>query len=444
MRLTHKALQGILWKFVVSIFLLFPYIAFASIPPVQTLTSRSGISMWCIEDHYLPIVSIKLAFKYAGSAYDPPNQHGLALMAASLMDEGAGDMSGLEFKEKLEEMATSMDFHIDRDYFTISIKTLSVHVDETLKLLQIALTTPSFEEESVIRVRGQLAAMIERQKKEPGAIASRKLMEAMFGTHPYAQSSYGTLETLNNITSDHLKEYTHNHLTLDRMVIGVAGDISPNAFLKLLSSTLSVLPKTGSSNTTLPAVTYPNHPELIHIEYPVPQTVIMFGLPGVLRNDPLFYAAYVTNYIIGGGGFESRLMKTIREEKGLVYNISSGMDLSDKSGLIVGSAATRSNQSQATLALITDLLNTSRNEGLTEKELQNAKQYLIGSFAMKLVTNSNLADFLITMQLDHLGSDFLEKRNDYIRSLTLQQLNHMVSQLIQSDRMVTVVVGKKM
>ena len=422
---------------------LLPSLSYATIPPVQEITSRSGITAWCIEDHYLPIVSIKLAFKYSGSAYDPENQRGLAVMAASLMDEGAGDMDALEFKEKLEEMATTIDFRTDRDYFTVSIKTLSEHVNETLKLLQIALTTPTFDEEAVARVRGQLVAAIKRQEKEPNAIASRKLMETMFANHPYSHPPYGTIESLNNITPDHLKEYTKTHLTLDRMVIGVAGDITPSDLSKKLSAYLGVLPKSGVGTTVLPEVVYPTTAQNISIEYPVPQTVIMFGLPAVLRNDPMFYPTYVTNYIIGGGGFESRLMKTVREENGLVYSIASGMDLSDKAGIIAGSAATSSNQAGATLSLLHDVLEEAKDQGLTETELQNAKQYLMGSFSLKLVTNSNLADFLITMQLDHLGIDFLAKRNDYIQAITLSQINHMVKLLINPERMITVIVGKK-
>jgi zinc protease len=418
-------------------------VAHAKVPPVQKLTVVPNLNVWAIEDHYLPIVSIKLAFKYAGTAYDPDTQQGLALMASSLIDEGAGDMDALQFKEKLEELAISLNIKVDRDYLTVSIKTLSTHLDETLRLVQLALTAPRFDPDAVQRVRSQLISSIRYQEKEPEYIASRRLMETMFGNHPYGKPSYGTIDSLNNITANDLKKFIKSHLTLDRLVIGVAGDISPTDFPKLLATHLAALPAIGSSNMELPEVIYPETAQRITIEYPVPQNTIMFGLKGVLRDDPLFYPAYVTNYIIGGGGFESRLMKTIREDQGLAYSVSSSMDLSDKAGIIVGAAATRASQSDKTIRLIQEVLQHAK-EGITEEELQNAKQYLTGSFSLKLVTNSNIADFLIAMQLDHLGIDFLNKRNDYINGVTLEQVNHMVNELIIPDRMVTVMVGKKL
>jgi zinc protease len=425
--------------------LLFIYsVAIAKIPPVQQLVINPHVTAWAIEDHYLPIVSVKLAFKYSGTAYDPADKAGIALMTASLLDEGAGDMDSLRFKERLEELAITLDLKVDRDYFTISIKTLSSNLEEALKLLQLALQQPRFDSESMVRVRSQLISMIKRQEKEPEYIATRKLMEAIFGTHPYGRPSYGNIPSLSSLTEEDLRNFIKTHLTLDRLVIGVAGDISPDTFPHLLDKYISFLPEAGESNTNLPGVIYPNKSQLITVDYPVPQNTIMFGLKGVLRDDPLFYPAYVTNYIIGGGGFESRLMQTIREEKGLAYSVSSSMDLADRAGLIVGTAATRAQKSHDTMMLIHDVLSHCKDKGITEQELQNAKQYLTGSFALKLITNNNLADFLIAMQIDHLGIDFLNKRNDYINGVTLEQVNHMVNLLVTPDRMTTVVVGKKL
>lgn len=429
--------------FMIGIVVFFSSLAYAKVPPVKELTINPHVTAWAIEDHYLPIVSIKIAFKYAGTAYDLPDKRGIALLVTSLLDEGSGQMNALKFKEKLEELAISFDLKVDRDYLTISIKTLSEHLEETLKLLQLVLTQPRFDPDALQRVRSQIIAMVHRQEKEPEYIASRKLMETIFGTHPYANPSYGTIETLSAITIDDLHDFVKTHLTLDRMVIGIAGDISPDDFPKQLNTYLSMLPDTGTSNTILPEVLYPNTAQTITIDYPVPQNVIMFGLKGVLRDDPSFYPAYVTNYIIGGGGFESRLMKTIRDDQGLAYSVSSSMDMSDKAGLIIGAAATRAQQSHETIRLIKEVLTHSKENGITEAELHNAKQYLTGSFSLKLVTNNNLADFLIAMQLDHLGIDFLNKRNDYINGVTLEQVNHMVDQLIAPDRMITVMVGKK-
>lgn len=414
----------------------------AEIPKIHHFASSRGIEAWIIEDHYLPIVSIRLAFRYSGSAYDPKNKHGLAFMVANLLDEGSGNLSSLEFHKQLERLATTISFDADADCFYVSVNTLSTNLSDVLLLLRKTLQEPRFDPPIVERVRNQLIADIVKQAKTPNYIASQHLAKAIYGHHPYALPTHGNITDIKSLTIEDLKTFTQQHFTLDNMIMGIAGDIHLGRLGILLDRTFKTLPSKNQLTLTLPPVQYPTRSDDIHINYPVSQNIIAFGFEGILRHDPRFYAAYVINYILGGGGFESRLMQIIREDRGLAYSTSSSIEFNEQSGTWTGAAATRTAESAETISLIRKILSDLKKQGITQDELEGAKQYLVGSFPLKLVSNANLAGFLVVMQRDNLGINFLEKRNEYIQALTLEEVNLAAKELIKPEQLMVVTVGK--
>jgi zinc protease len=414
--------------------------ASAAIPKVQEITTPKGYKPWMVEDHYLPIVSIKLAFKNSGTAYDAKDKLGLAYMVASLLDEGAGGISPLDFRKKLEELATSISFDVDEDDFFVSLKTLSENVPESLRLLNLALTKADFDPQAVERIRNQILVLLTKNEESPEYVAGRRFREEIFTMHPYSNTKYGTKETIPNITRDDLAAFVKNNLTAKNALISVVGDLTTAKVSSLLDSTLQ-LPPGARDTQKLPEVTINNKGQTIYIEKPLPQSVVIFGEMGVKRSDPDFYPAFVMNHILGGGNFESRLMNEVREKNGLAYTVYSYLDLMQKAGLLVGYVATDKNKVDNSIELIKKEVAKLANNGVTETELQAAKDYIINSFPLKMTKNSDIADFLIIMQTESLGMDFMDKRNDYVNAVTLNDVNLAAKKLLNVDNLIFVVVG---
>lgn len=416
--------------------------AFAKYPEVYAIKSpRSQLTAWVAEDHYLPIVALEIAFTKSGSAYDPDYQTGLAYLASNMMLEGTKTKSNQEIREAFESLATSISFSVDRDNFYISIKTLAKNLDASLALLSEILLTPEFDTESLKKVVTQINTLRSKQEEDPDYIASRALAETLFKQHPYAKPRYGTKDSLSKITTKQVKHFIKQTLTRENMVVGVAGNVNSAVLALALDKYFGGLAK-SSPHPSLPEFSWPKEGRTVSIKKDVPQTVLQFALPAVKREDPRFYSLYLLNHIIGGGGFESRLMKVLREQNGLVYHTSTNINSLNRLGLIEGSAATSSDNTKKATSLLNKELETASDTGVTLDELQQARDYLVYGFPLKLTKNSYLARIILAMQLDELGIDFLEKRNSYIEQVTLSDVNTLAKNMLDPDKMILVIVGK--
>lgn len=419
--------------------LLINWQAYAGQEPVRESATKNGVKFWIMEDHYMPIVSIRLAFSRSGFAYDPAGKLGLSYMVASLLDEGAGDMSSLEFSQKLEELATDISFETDQDNFYISLKTLSSNLADAMQLMGLAMSKPRFDEKAVERIRGQIQVVITKQQEDPEALASLKFNELIFEGHPYGRVQYGKSEDVAKISKADLQNFVKDHFTHENMVVSVVGDVTADKISAMLDKNIN-LPQKANLPAVLAAPVI-NKTKREDISKSIPQTAVMFGLKAPQRNDPDFYPAYLMNYILGGGSFESRLMQEIREKNGLVYTVYSYIDNAHSSGILAGYLGTKNSNSDKAIELLKQQIKKMKEGGITESELQAAKDYLIGSFPLKMTKNSNLAAFLSVMQTESLGIDFFEKRNSYVENVTVEQVNAVASRLLNDDDMVIVTVG---
>jgi zinc protease len=318
---------------------------------------------------------------------------------------------------------------------------LGDNLPDALKLLNTALTKPTFDKQAIKRVTNQLLISLAKKQEDPEYIASRKFDEVIFPGHPYSNPRIGTKETLENIKRDDLLKFVKNNFTRQNAKISIVGDIAPEAIAGLLADTLT-LPYKQLEQTKLPEVLINDKGNIIHIEKPIPQSVVIFGLRGVKRADKDFYPAYIMNYILGGGGFESRLMNEVRVKNGLAYTVYTYLDLMQQAGLMAGYVASDNSKVDQSLAIIKQEMQRMAETGVTAEELQNAKDYLINSFPLKMTKNSNIAEFLDVMQTDSLGVDFLEKRDSYIKNVTLEEVNQVAQKLLHADNLIFIVVGK--
>ena len=407
---------------------------------VQRVVSPAGVEAWLVEDHTTPLISVSIAFR-GGSALDPVGKEGLADMVSTLLDEGAGDLDSAAFQRRIADLAMDYGFDAGRDSFNGSLRTLTEHRQEAFDLLGLSLAEPRFETEAVERMRAQLLAGLARDAEDPGVIAGRVWWRTAFPDHPYGRPVEGTPESLRAITIDDLKGFVARRFGRNDLEIGVVGDIDAATLAPLLDRAFGKLPKTIEPYV-LPKAVLRSPGALVVVERDVPQSVALFGQDAVKRHDPDFYAAYVMNYILGGGSFSSRLMTEVREKRGLAYSVATYLNTLDFAGLIQGQVATQNARVAESLDIIRREWGRMRDEGPTEAELADAKTYIIGSYPLRMTSTGSLAGVLTAIQLDNLPIDYMEKRNSYIEAVTLEDVRRVARRILDPARLVAVVVGK--
>ena len=414
-------------------------VAPAKATEVTRVISPGGIEAWLVEEHAIPILSVSVAFR-GGATLDPVGKEGRANMVSALLDEGAGDYDSRAFQSRLEDFAIHLGFSNGLDTFRASLKTLTVNTDAAFEMLRLAMTEARFDEEPVERIRRQIQVHLVRLADDPDRIARRVWFDAAFPDHAYGRPADGTPESVAALTVADLSDFVTGQLARDRMVVAVVGDIAPDRLGALLDQTFGGLPASGAPLTAIKAA--PAAPgRLIVVDRDIPQSVVVFGHQGLDRDDPEFYAAYVMNYTLGGGGFTSRLTQEVRQKRGLAYGVYSYLSPMDYAALYFGGVATENARVAESLEVIRAEFARMRDDGMTADELADAKTYLTGSFALRLDSNGKIANFLIGIQLEDLGIDYIDRRNGYIEAVTLADVNHVAARLLDPDALQVVVVG---
>jgi zinc protease len=405
---------------------------------VQHLVSPGGIEAWFVQDATVPLIAMEYAFK-GGVAQDPADKPGVGNMVADLLDEGSGDLDSKSFHERLDRRAIELGFSASRDYFRGSLRMLKENSDEAFGLLHLALTSPHFDETDVERIRSQVMSGLRRETSSPNSLASRKFLETAFQNHPYGRRASGTLDSVPGIAVSDLKDYARRVLAKDTLRVAVVGDIDAVTLGKLLDRTFGGLPAKAEL-TPVADIAAAKPPQRFFIPLDVPQTVVMFGGPGLKRDDPQFMAAYIANHILGGGS-SSRLYREVREKRGLAYSVSESLLWMDHSALFIGSTATRGDRATQTVDAVDSEIRRMAEDGPTEAELDQAKSYLKGSQMLALDTSSKLASALLQYQLDKLDIDYIERRNAIVEAVTLDQVKQAARRL-WGQGLMTVVVGR--
>lgn len=418
---------------------------FAAILParamdIERVVSPGGIEAWLVQEDEVPVVVMEVAWK-GGAATDPEGKSGVANMVSGLLDEGAGDLTSAEFQIRMEDIAARMSFSADSDYFNGTLTTLANRTDEAFDLFSMAISEPRFDEDAVERIRGQIATVVARNRQSPDWIASNNWYKAAFGKHPYARDEDGTPESVRAITRDDLAGYTDRVLAKDNMKIAVVGPISPAELRTLLDRTFGGLPDEAEV-ADVPKVDVAEDGEVQVVVRDFPQSVMIFGLQGVEREDPDFIPAYVMNYVLGGGSFSSRLTEEVREKRGLAYSIGTYLYPMDHAAMLLGQVGTKNERVGQTLALVRKEMARMAEEGVTKEELEDAKTYLTGSYPLRFTSNSSIANQLLGIQLAGYGIDYVDRRNALIEEVTREDVARVAKRLLKPDNLLVTIVGK--
>ncbi len=405
---------------------------------IQQVVSPSGVHAWLVEDHSIPLIALSYAF-LGGSAQDPTDKEGVANLVSGLLDEGAGDLDRLAFATRLEELSISLSFDTDEDTFSGSLRTLTENRGEAARLLRLALTEPRFDAEPVERIRAQVLAGLRARERSPNQIASQKFNDALFPGHVYGKPTSGTVESVAAVTVDDMRAFMGKVFARDDLKVTVVGDIDAATLGAMLDDIFGALPETADLAPVPDAP--PPLAARIDVASNTPQTSIRFAGLGVMRADPDFVPAFMASYILGGGKVGTRLYDAVRVQRGLTYAISLGLDTMRHAGWFTGSTQTRADQADAVLALIQDEVTRFADEGPTEQELADAKAYMIGSYPLRFVTSRGIASQLMAIQLDNLGVEYVDKRNDMIAAVTVDDVKRAAKRLFGDGLPIVVKVG---
>lgn len=407
---------------------------------VQEVTSPGGITAWLVEDHSNPILSLDLAF-VGGGALDPEGKEGVAYMVSGLIDEGAGELDSQAFQAKLENLAIGLSFDAGLESFQGSLRTLTENRDTAFDLLRLALSQPRFDEEPVARIRSQIQVQLAQDSENPNVIARRAMRELMFPGHPYSRPVRGTPETIEAITVEDMRRFVAERFARDALKIAVVGDVTAEELGALLDQTFGGLPSEAAP-FDLPEVEPQGQGEVLVVERDLPQSVVLFGHGGVQRQDPEFYAAYVANHILGGGGFSSRLYDEVREKRGLAYSVYSYLHPMEHSATIQGGVATANERVGESLAVIREEWARMGESGPTAEEVDDAKTFLTGSYPLRFSSTGNIAGMLLGIQLDDLGIDYVNIRNDLVEAVTTEEAQRVARELFRPEDLTVVIVGR--
>ena len=425
-------------RILATVAFLFVSLAQAHAIEIKEVTSEKGIKALLVEDYTLPIIAISISFE-GGSTQDPEGKEGTLRLMTALMDEGAGELDSVAYQAKAEELGLEFGFRASNDRFSGGGRLLRSERDEVFNLIKLAINEPRFDEDAIERMRDAIRSSIISSQKNPSSVRSKALREAIFGSHPYSRGSSGNEQSIDAITRDDIIAMNKKILSRGTLTVGVVGAISEAELKAALDDIFGELPEEAMIGEI--AEVAPKLGEDISIVMPVPNATISIVYPAIKRDNPDFFAAHLMNHILGGGTFSSRLYTEVREKRGLAYSVSSGIATQDKTAYFAAGTSTRAENREETIDIIKKEIERIKTEGVTAEELEKAKRYVAGSYAISnLDTSSKIANVLVALQTQELGIDYIEKREKYIADVTLEDVNRMAKEFF-SVKPTVVVVG---
>ncbi len=355
-----------------------------------------------------------------------------------LFDEGAGDLDADAFQERLDEVGAEMSFNATRDAVYGEMRMLEEGNEDAFELLRLAVNNPRFDQEPVDRIRAQIMTRIQRDMRDPQSLGQEEFARALYGDHPYARRSDGTDETLASVTPEDLKSLHARTFARANVSIGVVGAIDAETLKGVLDKVFGDLPQEPE---LLPGEhVSPKLDQVVSYAYPLPQATLQLVYPGVARDDPEFFPAFLMNHILGGGTFSSRLFDEVREKRGLAYGVGSGLHTGEYANMLAIGTSTRADRAQETLELIREVVRGMAEEGPTEEELASAKTYLVGAYPINnLDSSAAIARTLVELQLDDRGINYIDRRVGYINAVTLDQVKAAARRLLVAEPAILVI-----
>jgi len=405
---------------------------------VERVVSPGGIEAWLVSDATVPMIVMR-AYWRGGSASEPENLIGVTSVMADMMTEGSGAMNANAFKERLQDLNMSLSFGAGWDGIGMSLTTLSENRDAAFEMARVALNEPRFDAEPLARIKRQMLVGLRTRETNASYLANLALDQALYPDHPYARrTNREGIEAINRAALQQRHAALFNRASLQ---VTIVGDISAADAGRAIDTIFAALPQ-GVRPPEPPQATLAAPTPLIVRTLPQPQSLVLFAGPGIQDEDPDWIPLAVANYILGGGGFSSRLMSEVREQRGLVYGIGTGPSIRDHLAVVRGSAQTENGDVREAVEVIRAEMARLHADGATQTEVNDAITYLTGSFALDLDSNVKIASVVHGYQAAGRGIDYINHRNDLIRAVTLADVNRVIRRLFDPDAFTFVVVGQ--
>jgi zinc protease len=435
----HEGLRKGMVLIVMMLVCLF-YVGTAQAVDARREVLNNGLVLFHYEKDHLPMVAVSLLIK-ASPLQEPPDKAGLANLVAELLTEGTAKRTSEEIAEEIEFIGAELDVSQDRDYVTITLRVLKKHFKKGFELFSDVLLNPVFREEEIERKKALIKDFLKQAEEEPSFVASREFRKTVYGEHPYGRLVEGTAETLSRITREDIIEFYKTYYRPNNAIMAAVGDISSEELHNYIKKYLSSWQDAIVPESPKYSVALLKRPKIITIDRELTQANIKFGHLGIRRDNPDYYAVTVMNYILGGGGFASRLMSRIRDDMGLAYDVHSFFTSDKEPGVFQVGVQTKNSSAKTVIDVIKEEIVRIQTEPVSEQELEDAKAYLTGSFPRRIDTMGKIASFLVLTEFYGLGMDYDKKYPFYINSVSREDVLRVAKKYLHPDRYVLVVVG---
>lgn len=407
---------------------------------VSRTTLPNGLVVLHSEKHNLPIVMLTLLIK-VGQVNEPKDKAGLANLTAELLTEGTKERSSTQISEELEFIGASLSASAKRDYTTISLSVLKKDMQKGFELFSDILLNPVFTQDEIERNRELTKGFLKQREEDPSFIAGRAFRREVFGEHPYGRLIEGSIDTIDRIKRQDILDFYTAYFLPNNSILSVVGNLTSEELDMLIKKYLSDWKRANIPSKRLNIVSERKERRLVTIDKDLTQANIVLGNIGLSRDNPDYYAVLVMNYILGGGGFSSRLMQSIRDEKGLAYDVHSFFQSYKQGGMFKVYVQTKNESANTVIHELLKQIKRIREESVTDQELSDAKSYLTGSFPRRIDTNRKIADFLAVVEFYDLGLDYIENYPQYINSVTKEDVLRVAKMYLDNEDYILVVVA---
>ncbi|NOT11677.1 MAG: insulinase family protein [Methylococcaceae bacterium] len=408
---------------------------------IEHWQTSQGSRVYYVQTDDLPMVDIQVVFD-AGSARDGSSE-GVSALTTGLLDTGAGTWNADQIAQRFESVGAQFGASSSIDMASLTLRTLSDKTlfDKALETMQVILTKPGFNEADFQREKNRTLAGLKQQEESPAELASIAFYNALYGDHPYAHPTSGTIQTVSGFKVDDLRKFYQQYFVAANAVIVIVGDVNKQQAEQTAEKLVAGLP-VGQKPEPLPDVGQPVKGKLQHIEFPSTQTHVLVGVPGTYRKDPDYFNLYVGNHILGGSGLVSKLFEEVREKRGLAYSANSAFIPLSRPGPFLVSLQTRNDQTKEALQVLNKTLTDFIEKGPTDVELTAAKKNITGGFAMRFDTNKELASYVGMIGFYDLPLDYLDKFQEKIDQVTVASITDALKRRVKPQLLQTITVGK--
>ena len=407
---------------------------------LQHWQTPQGAQVIFVESHEIPMLDVAVDFP-AGSGYDPEGKGGLAHLTQGLLDQGAGGLTDTDIAHRMADVGAGLGGRFERDRAGVTLRTLSSLRERTVALDVMArvIQTPTFASAVVTREKKRVLSALREMEAQPADVAEKAFYRAMYGKHPYAHPEPGDLASVTHLSAQDLRTFHRTHYTASNAIVAIMGDISRKEAEALAVQLTEKLPK-GEPVIALPRP-QPTPPGDTRIAFPSAQSHVLVGGIGVARDDPDFFPLYVGNYVLGGGGFDSRLLKEIRDKRGYAYSAYSYFLPMAAPGPFMLGLQTKNAQTEDALKLARETLRQFVSEGPSEDELTQAKSNLTGGFPLRIDSNKKIIEYLSLIGFYKLPMDYLDTWVDKVNAVDVAAVKQAFARRVHPEQMATVVVG---